>query len=518
MRRIKLLQPPLYKTGGFLLPAFATALYQLQQFLQPIQKTLSASISNQDKRISEKSRDFILETALSPEEKKLRLSLSYTNRYAELKGCSDVTKLLETQGRRFTQYLKLVDTESFKKTAEILGKLDALKDLCDFNFQGIFIAFDPTYQEEFEFNSGNETQSSKEAGNYEEKSSGSLMNFQAVPVSEIIPQLLDLNFLLQNIDLSQRISEALVLLSAFILNTQVTEEMHLQVNRILQMISWQIKNKISSTFIMDVIKLEKNDPAFVPENPERKNDAVQLYKTRLTEVFHGDSKKILQSAQENETIQLIKETFGKIPLDTISGYNEENSQMISDSTPFSFEWVLPLRLIKTFSIHFLEQQFKQILNSVIVEGFFVNRGIQSSFASSFFFCTGILQKIQEFETLFQNEQPFSIPVIRSYVDGIKAGDDFEKPLHNMVESANIQAKNFIQQCATNYAGLFNFAETVLEENKKPVPDLITNIKTLTNSTKNAESFRILESDIQIFKNFLELMKKYAIIPDNSMKP
>lgn len=517
LRRVKQIQPPLYRNGGYLLPAFATALYQLQQFLQPVKKTLSASIANQDKRVSEKCRDFILETALTPEEKKLRLSLSYTNRNAELKGNTDVSKLLENQGKQFNQYLKLLESEPFKNSAEILEKLDALKDLCDFNFQGIFIVFDPAFQSDFELLPGDENSDSKKSGNTEEKNTRHQSNFQAIPVSELIPQLLDLNFLLQNIDLSQRISEALVLLSAFILNTQVTEEMHLQINRILQMVSWQIKNKISSSFILDIIKLEKNDPAFIPENPERKIDVLQLYKTRITEIFHNDSKKIMQNAQENETIELIRKIFGNIPLETISGYNDENNQIISENTPFSFEWVLPLRVIKTFTQKFLEQYFKQILNAVIVEGFFANRVLQSTFASHFFFCNGISQKIQEFENLFQNEQPFSIPVMHSYVAGIKNGEDFEKPLRNMVENANIQAKNLIQQCAVNYSGLFNFADTVLEENKKPVPDIITNIKTLTSSTKNAESYRLLESNIQIFKNFLDLMKKYAIIPENLVK-
>lgn len=518
--RLKSMLPPMYRNDGFLLPAFASALYQFFQFLQPLRKNLYATIANPDKRIADRCREFVLETALTPEEKKLRLSLLYPDRLNELlKNTKNTAAVLAEQEKKFIQYIRLTENENFKKSASVLEELFLLRDLCDFNFQGILITFDPVFQilpENDGQNEENSGQNPDAAG--EPEKAPRQPNFQSIPVSELAPQLLDLNFLMQDVNLSHDVEEAMLLLSAFMQKTQVTADMQTQFNRIFQSVSWQMTNRISAEFLLDIIKLEQRNPDFIPQNPEReKTDFIRLYQDRLKEIFQSDSKKLIQSIRKNETEKLIEQIFGKIPLETISGYNEENSALISEFTPFSFDWVLPLRLVKTFTNVFLEERFRKIFDAVIVEGFFASRTVQSSFAAAFFFCTGIPQRMENFETLFSDRKPLSIAVIKSYVEGIKAGGDFDSQLRNAVDSANLQAKNLIQQSASNYAELLSFAEIILEENRKIVPDLITNIKTIAASTKNAESFKNLDNDFQIFKNFLELLKKYAIITDNSMK-
>jgi hypothetical protein len=81
----------------------------------------------------------------------------------------------------------------------------------------------------------------------------------------------------------------------------------------------------------------------------------------------------------------------------------------------------------------------------------------------------------------------------------------------MVENMNTQAKNLVQQAVTQYAEVFNFSNIILEDNKKSIPEYITNMRNLSVSTKNAESFVWLEKECDVFRNFLEIMKKYAII-------
>ena len=89
--------------------------------------------------------------------------------------------------------------------------------------------------------------------------------------------------------------------------------------------------------------------------------------------------------------------------------------------------------------------------------------------------------------------------------------DFEKPLRKMVENMNQHAREFVQQAVNNYMEVYSLSTIILEDNKKTVPDYVTNIRTLATSTKNSDSFAWLEREDGVFRNFLEIMKKYAIV-------
>jgi hypothetical protein len=76
---------------------------------------------------------------------------------------------------------------------------------------------------------------------------------------------------------------------------------------------------------------------------------------------------------------------------------------------------------------------------------------------------------------------------------------------------NYHVRSLVQDSVNNFADVFNFATLLLEDNKRSVPETVTNIRTLSGSSKNIDSFRALEQEIGVFRNFLEIMKKYAIV-------
>ena len=74
----------------------------------------------------------------------------------------------------------------------------------------------------------------------------------------------------------------------------------------------------------------------------------------------------------------------------------------------------------------------------------------------------------------------------------------------------MQAKAIVQMGSKAYLDLYTFTEHLLEDIKAPTPELITNIKSISVSSKNKDSFARLETDMQVFKIFLEIMKNYAV--------
>lgn len=492
---LKELEPPLYRQDGFLLPAFPASLYQLYQIVLPIRDTLAATVASQDKRVSEKYRDYLLELVLTPEQQTLRKSFTFAERSAAIanrKVPSD--KLIEDQGKLFATFLRILDSKNMQQAELLLAKIDALADFCEFDFNNLFAYFDPA----FERYAGHDT--TVEAP-----------SFHPVEVVEVIPVLLDFYYVLSRLDLSAPVIDVISILDAKRNKTALSEDIKAKNAKIFQSISWLLQKRVGKDILLSIIRITKDDPEFKPEQPTVKTDYVLQYKTRITEFFHSDSKKLLQDQETTEMQTLIETTFGAVELDKLQGYTDATNVLIQEFTPFNLEWIKPLEIIKTFTNHYFEPHFRQILQSLIVEGYFNNRSLQSSLSGAYYYCESIPNKFEEFEALFGDNQPCSVKMLTGYLTELQKGMDFEKPLRKMIENMNGHAKAFVQQAVNQYAEVFNFSTIIVEDNKKTVPEYITNIRTLTASTKNSESFATLEREIGVFRNFLEIMKKYAIV-------
>ncbi|ULQ58699.1 DUF5312 family protein [Brucepastera parasyntrophica] len=491
---LKAINPPIYRPEGILLPAFPIAVYQIYQLLMPISEILGKTIANPDRRMADRYRDFILELAMTKEQREMRKSFHFSERSAAV--VSETVKpetVIENQAKKLTQFLKTLDTTSMKQAERIIDKLDVLNDFCRFDFYGFFSCFDPGFK------------TAAQAG-YLDKTS-----FRTIEVSTVIPYLMDVYYLLDNLDLSTSIVNVVSLLEAKSQNVQLSEEITGKIGNTFRALYSQIQNKFSKNIVLSIIRLAKKDASFIPAQPRIKPDYIQQYKTRLTELFHSDSKKLLKEKEANEMQTLIASVFNGQPLEQLEYYNESTNSLLQELTPFSLEWVRPMEIIKTFTIHYFLPHFGQILEAVIIEGFFNNRAVQAACSSAYYYCAAVMDKIAEFEELFQDGKSCSYRIMMGYLSELKKGQDFEAPLRNMVDTMNYNAKTFIQQAVTQFAEVYEYSQIILDDNKKSMPEMITNIRTITKSAKNNDSFLLLEKEIDIYQNFLQIMKKYAII-------
>ena len=493
--QLKEAETPLWRQDGYLLPALPAALYQVSQFLQPIRVILDATIMNPDRRAAERYRDFLLELALTGEQRQERRSFMLTERAEALVAQNlPPDRVIEEQGKRFAHFLKVIDSPTIRQAGIILQKLDALSDFCLFDFNSLFAYFDPAFK-----------------AHVGRDSTVDAPSFHQVEVVEVIPVLMDLYYLLTKLDLTPGIVDIVAILEAKRTRVELGEEISGRIHRIFQAVIYILQKKLGKDMILAIIRVTKGDPDFLPEQPMMQTDYVSLYRERITEFFHSDSRKLLKEQQASEIQNLIDATFGDRPLETIHGYNESTNALLQEFTPFALEWIKPLEVIKTFARHYFEHHFKQILRSVIVEGYFANRTLQSSISTSYYYCETVGGKLAEFEQLFEDNHPCSLKILTGYLTELEKGMDFEKPLRKMVENMNQHAREFVQQAVNNYMEVYSFSLIILEDNKKTVPDYVTNIRTLATSTKNSDSFAWLERESGVFRNFLEIMKKYAIV-------
>ncbi len=491
---LKKLNPPLYHTGKILLPAFGSLLYQLYHFLQPVKAILDKTVNSSDIRAAEKYQDIFFEAILSEEQVKQRRGFTFQARNLLLSNCKNYQETehkLQEQTHDFKNFLKLFQTPAFKARDQELIKLFFLSDLCDFDYASFLSRFNNNLQ-----------LTAKTAPSISQDS------FEEVFADDVIKNLLDFQFIVRHVAITQTVINNVIFLAR---NTDnFTDEIGSKMEKTLLTVENILANQLKRTTIPIILKLIKEDPQFEEKITVSESKPLQEYIDRMSENFQADSKRLLKITKETNIAGLIEKCFGSGQLKPLDGYNDAINDAIQNLSTISFDWVKPMQLLKAFTEMYFETHYKTFLRSLLIEGFFANKQVEGQYAAIYRSCEMLLGKIKNFEQLFKPKGQCNLIEIQGYIAEIEKGKDMKKQLQKIVEIANIQAKVVVQTGSKAYADLYAFTEHLLEDIKAPAPELITNIKALSVSSKNKESFAHLEQDKHIFAMFLEIMKNYAV--------
>ena len=491
---LKKQNPPLYHTGKILLPAFGSLLYQLYHFLQPIKAILDKTVNSPDIRAAEKYQDIFFEAILSEEQIKQRRSFTFQARNLLLSKCKNYQETEHKQQEQihdFKNFMRIFNTPAFKTREQELIKLFFLSDLCDFDYASFLNRFNNNLQ----LAAGTPASISQD-------------NFEEVYAVDVTKNLLDLQFIVRHVTITQTTINNVIFLAQSLGN--FTDEAGVKLEKTLRTVENILANQLKRTTIPIMLKLIKEDPNFEEKITVSESKPLQEYVDRTSENFQADSKRLLKITKETNITGLIEKCFGNVQLKPLDGYNDAVNDAIQNLSTISFDWVKPMQLLKAFTEMYFETHYKTFLKSLLIEGFFANKQVEGQYAAIYRSCEMMLGKIKGFEQLFKPKGQCNLVEIQGYIAEIEKGKDMKKQLQKIVEIANMQAKAVVQTGSKAYADLYAFTEHLLEDIKAPTPELITNIKALAVSSKNKESFARLEQDRHIFAMFLEIMKNYAV--------
>lgn len=491
---LRKLNPPLYRTGEILLPAFGALLYQLYHFLQPVKAILDKTVNSPDIRAAEKYRDIFFEAILSEEQVKQRRSFTFQERSILLSTCKSYQETehkLQEQIHGFKNFMRIFTEPAFRTREQELIKLFFLSDLCDFDYAAFLNRFNNNLQ----LTAGTAAPISQD-------------NFEEVFAKDVIKNLLDFQFIVRNVAITQITIDNIIFLARSLEN--FTDETGVKLEKTLNTVETLLANRLKRTTIPIILKLINDDPNFEEKITVSESKPLQEYVDRMTENFQADSKRLLKITKETNITGLIEKCFGSGQLKPLDGYNDAINDAIQNLSTISFDWVKPMQLLKSFTEMYFETHYKTFLRSLLIEGFFANKQIEGQYAAIYRSCEMLLGKIKNFEQLFKPKGQCNLIEIQGYIAEIEKGKDMKKQLQKIVEIANMQAKAVVQTGSKAYADLYAFTEHLLEDIKAPTPELITNLKALVVSSKNKESFTRLEQDRHIFAMFLEIMKNYAV--------
>ncbi len=483
-------RPVIYKNGN-LEPNFAEAIYSLYRNTKVLDDLFITTVSSADTLRQHRFEAQLIMTAYSPEYQELIASLSYEARKeAILNEIQNADRMYITQRTKCEKILKELNSDSFRRVDKDILSLRQLVDFCHITFAPILQVFD------LNFKPGDFT--------YQP-------NYSEIPLTKAINLLEDIYYQVSGMKITTSTADQVIAIAQLkrggILSN---EESDVYVSS-LKKINYVISKVLTVDKLKTLIRLAKQNVTYEPEVASYTGSPRQEFANIFQDRFDADEQRIKSEIQDEQITNEVSTLFKNTTLDTLFGYNQDANIMLQPTISLSFQWILPMRILKTFLRIYLSEGIKSLLNDIVIEGFFNNPTYKSVFSTTVYAAINASQKLQEFEDSFGNDQRNSIAVMQSYVQDSHKDKDFFRKLEKMVVTTNNEAHELMQSISATLWTLYRNLDELLADSKKPSSEIISNLKVLMISSRNKENTNNLEIQYPDWKIFFEIMKNYVII-------
>ena len=484
---LKLHVPAIYKNGA-LVANVAEALVLLYVNTKHIEEILSSTIKSADAHRATAFANHLIMTGFTTETLELQESLSFESRKAAVIMARNEGKVFDEQAKAFEHFLKTFEQEEFTKINSIIAKLYQLFDICRFNFIGAIKAFAPNFSEPADL----------------EKS-----EIKNLPIHELETTLMDLYFVSHDFQITSSMAKAIVALATIHAGERKIDQDKILDN--LKRISYVFKHILQPTSVRQLVMLCKQDPALVLEEGQYTSTALANYVGHIKKQFEVDTNRIRMEVQDEIVASEINSLFRDRELEILDGYNaEQNEYLLLNGTP-AFSLITPMQILKTFLSIYVGSHIQALLNDIVIEGFFYNGTYKTDFSTAVFSALEAHERLKNFESSFDRNSANDIAVIRGYVADAQGNPEFLNRLTKAISGINTDARKLLQEEVSHLLNLYRFLSDMLEDSKLINPVNITNIKVLLASSRNKDNAALLESQLQDWQLFFDIMRNYVVV-------
>ena len=487
---LKLLPSQILK-NGFLQPNFAELFRVLYENCKPINDILSKTICTEDIHRNGRFESELIMTGFDEASQEKFQSLEYESRKKIIMETSNsMTKQIEIQKHSLENLLKQLSSPGFLKIDETISELKQLGDICKFNYINIIHLFDPEF---------------------DGLSSTSLGTAAGVQPSKVAIYLQDLYYLTGNLKINKSQELALFALKQLLTGQSLSDAEKELISANLKKINSIFTKYLTSDVFKGIISLGLRDTNIAFQFATYRSNSLKNFIDYMQKHFNSDSERIKGEVKDYTVSFEIKELFGEQSLQELSVYNADTNEFLRSETPYSFVWITPLQVLKTFMSVFMTASVKSVLNNIVIEGFFNNSNYKADFSSTIYAVNEIETAIAEFEQSFDRGGRNDEAELRGLVRDSRTDSDFLKKVGSMVDNINNQAHALIQETSKTLYQLYVEIGELILDSKKSKSDMVSNIKVLLSSARNHDGAGMIEQQYENWKLFLKVMKNYAII-------
>ncbi len=486
--------PVIYKSG-MVQVSFAEALRVMFVNSKVIGEILSNTMCSEDQERNDHFIEQLILTGFSGDSQEILTSFTYENRKAGAMESSSLSRFFDKERRKLEVISKELNTPEFVMLDHVLDLLKQLNDICKYSYLTALRLFDVGYS----------------------TAAGYTPKFDCIPPDLMENSLLDLYYVTADMDITKSVGQAVLALDMLSRGGEMDLQRQELVLGNLRKMQGVLKYVFNNQNLISLIRLAKKTPDYEPQKALYKIAARQKFLRFLETKFTVDENRLKSEIQDENIYSQVKDLFGDRSLESVAGYNDELNRQLKASTEVSFQWVLPLQVLKSFAKFFFEENVKFLLNDIVIEGFFNNPTQKTEFSTIVFACNESYERIKAFEAKFNRSGEFDEAVITSLIRDSHRDKDFALKLKDMVERSNKEVHEIMQHETNNFHALSMLISEVLVDAKKPNSDRITNLKVLLMSSRNRDSSEALELQFPLWEIFIAIMRNYVVIGSSSEK-
>ncbi len=489
---LKNTDPQIYRDGS-VLPPFADALKIMFENTKPIMDILSDTICTTDLERNHRFTEQLLLTGFPEEIQEILLSLTYEKRKERAREAESISRFFESEHRQLEKAIKYLNTPEFSKIDAVLDNIKQLYDVCKFPYITALRIFDHDYV------------------------SGATPHFQAAPMELLESQVEELYYVTSGMAISKSSCNAICALQQLRTNGPVSEEYSERIAGHLKKIQSVVHQVFSAQNLRALIQLSKKDPSYEPKKAIYREESRRKYAEFLEQHFQVDGQRLKGELQDETISNELHQLFNNSSLLPLVGYNFELNNLLVQSTPTAFQFVMPMQILKSFIATYYTEHVKPLLNDIVIEGYFSNPAYKSEFSSYVYALNETSERISYFEKKFQRGEEFDESLITSLIKDSHKDNIFVGRLKELIEKINKTAKDLIQNEVGSVFHVYKICGDILVETKKAHSDAIENLKVLMLSSRNQLNTETLEKQYPLWSIFLEIMRNYVIITNVEKK-
>ncbi|HBG66397.1 MAG TPA: hypothetical protein DDW78_07995 [Treponema sp.] len=485
---LRAVSPSIY-ADDLLQPNFAEALRILYVNTKPLHNLLSETICSEDIERNFHFAEQLMLTGFSEEGQAIIESLSYQNRKDAAAQADDLPRFFEMERVQLDKVLKELKSPQFTKIDTVINKLKQLSDICKFNYMSVLHLFDANYNPD----------------------SPAKPNFQPVPLTLVENALQDLYYIIAGMDINTSTNNAVLALYQLYNRSRIDKRKQDELVSSLRKVQSVIKKVLRTDTLLMLVRMSKGAPDFMPEKNVYESDERQRYSNYLENRFTVDEGRLKNALQEENISNEVHALFGDSAMETLRGYNDELNMRIKQDSPCAFYWVLPMQVLKTFLVRLYKEHVKLVLDDIVIEGFFNAPDYKKDFAAEVYAVNDSLAHIEQFEMLFQQGGEFDEALITGLLRDGHKDPAFLNRLKDLMDKIDKRVKSLLQAEVNNLYQLDEKVGEILVESKKPMSDVITNLKVLMMSSRNRDHSEFLEKTYSSWTIFFDIMKEYVVL-------
>ena len=492
---LRLLNPSYFKAStGQLLPGLASYILLLWRLSEQLAAILERTAYNQDNRLAERYRDFLLQARLPENENRKIAAFSYDRIKARITSAASLKEELQKLDEEFKVLMTSFSGEEFIHINEEIAQLEQLHNLGRFDYSKIISLFD---------------------SKFDSKDRSEMISASLVTGEEAITELLDLFFILAGIDLTKGVERNFTNLLKRLERERASKSIA-EIKQLLVRLDKLFKQSISPQILLNLIRAINKDPYLNPKSEKIVKPHLQSYMERLANRYKMAKERILREERERTVVHELKELFHDADLLELKGYNSHLSQTLAYNNFLSFSHIKPICILKSFLYAKFQNNLREALKKLVLEGYFEDKLFETTFSSTFHGSDALIDKISQFEEDLNGSGHITVANINNYLDNHNKGKPVSAALNKLVETIDFRAESLVGQGANLLFNLGNHLYRVLVDTKQNSPIEVTNIKVIR-GINNREFLKDLADGYDNIKRFINIISHFTVI-HQAIKP